>query len=308
MASFKGQKNLRLRLEYNADYIIDFTKPGYITKTIHVNTRVDADRMKYGFDPYKIGVRLFKQYEGVNIVVYNQPVAYIRYLADMDEFGYDTDYTKSILSALSRTEEILEQKAREEVEALKLKEDREKQASLAGKKKEAHVAPSTKPVTAVPEPVRTVAVHDTAATTLVIPVAETAAPQTPETAKSLTDKNPLLKGEDPLGGSDNAGDEERPITGSGDDGAEVQQQTVLNSYGADPAPLPLNEPLLLSKEVQQIIEPNRTITVFRIKSGDQVQEFRNVKYKWGGMFYFMNHTTPISEHLFNYMTSKPGLR
>ena len=72
-----GEKNLRLRLELNSDYILAFSSPGYITKLIHINTNVPAERIKIGFDPYKIGVRLFKQYQGVNTVVYNQPVAFI---------------------------------------------------------------------------------------------------------------------------------------------------------------------------------------------------------------------------------------
>ena len=45
----------------------------------------------------------------MNIVVFNQPVGIIRYEAALDDFDYDTDYTKSIQSqldeALARTEE-----------------------------------------------------------------------------------------------------------------------------------------------------------------------------------------------------------
>lgn len=114
-----GEKNMRLKLEYGNNYLLSFSKPGYITKKIEVNTDVPEEHGKQGFEPYKIGVRLFKQYQGVNIVVYNQPVALIKYLADLDGFNYDVDYTKSILSVLTETEKILEIKAAEERAQLK---------------------------------------------------------------------------------------------------------------------------------------------------------------------------------------------
>ncbi len=114
-----GQKNFHLKLEYGNKYLLSFSRPGYITKKILVDTDVPDEHGKQTFEPYKIGVRLYKQYEGVNIVVYNQPVASIKYQHEMDEFNYDVDYTKSILSALNEAELKLEQKAREERELIK---------------------------------------------------------------------------------------------------------------------------------------------------------------------------------------------
>ena len=61
VATFKGAHGMKVKLEYNAEYRLDFTKPGYITKAIRINTGTPDDRRKIGFDPYKIGVRLFKQ-------------------------------------------------------------------------------------------------------------------------------------------------------------------------------------------------------------------------------------------------------
>lgn len=109
---------LKLKLEYNGVYSIVFSKPGYITKTVEINTQAPDDHIKSGFEPYKIGVKLFKQYDGVNIAVYNQPVGKVRFDKDLDEFSYDTDYSKSILSNLQEAEAKLAEKAKEE----KLKE------------------------------------------------------------------------------------------------------------------------------------------------------------------------------------------
>jgi hypothetical protein len=125
--SAPGQRNLKLKLEFNNDYILSFTKNGYITKLIHINTTMPDARIKAIVDPYKIGVRLFKQYEGVNLVIYNQPVAFIKYLSTEDELGYDVDYTKSILSELEKTEKELEAKAKEERDQQKKLEQEKKQ-------------------------------------------------------------------------------------------------------------------------------------------------------------------------------------
>lgn len=112
--SYPGKTNMRLKLDFNKNYQISFSKEKYITKSIVVNTSIPAERILQPVEPYKIGVKLFKQYEGINIVVYNQPVARIHFNTLLDEFDYDTDYTKSILSKLTETEHQLEKMAAEE--------------------------------------------------------------------------------------------------------------------------------------------------------------------------------------------------
>ncbi len=107
---------LKLRLDFNSVYSIVFIKEGYITKIVEVDTKVPDERSKDGFEPYKIGVKLFKQYDGVNIAVYNQPVGKVHFDSNLDEFSYDTDYSKSILSDLQETEAKLAEKAKEEKE------------------------------------------------------------------------------------------------------------------------------------------------------------------------------------------------
>jgi len=307
VASFRGQKNLRLRLDYNTEYTLDFTKPGYITKSIKVNTKIDEDRKKYGFDPYKIGVRLFKQYEGVNIVIYNQPVASIRYLAEMDDFGYDTDYTKSILSALSRAEEILERKAKEEIEEMKTKAARDKEEMKTRKSIAADPVKTQEKVQTTEVQVTSEEIKKSPEVQQE-PKQDQAPPGQSTVDKSLITPFPVTKGEEPLGGFDKAGAEEMPAMGGGDDGSEIQEIHLTERSGTEKSPEVTSTQAESIKEIQQIIEPNRTITVVRIKTGTHIEEFRNVNYNWGGMFYFMKDATPISEHLFHYMTQKPVSR
>lgn len=93
-----GSSKMRFKFNYNLSYTLIFMKEGYITKTIEFDTHVPAARIKAGFDPYTIGVKLFPQENDNHKVVYNQAVGRIRYDKTLDEFNYDTDYSKSILS------------------------------------------------------------------------------------------------------------------------------------------------------------------------------------------------------------------
>ena len=87
-------------LDYQADYILTFEKAGYITKSINVNTHIpDSEYQTVSYDPFEpfeFQVILFKQPEGTDIVVFNQPVAIIKYHSNKDDFDYDTDYSKTI--------------------------------------------------------------------------------------------------------------------------------------------------------------------------------------------------------------------
>lgn len=97
------------QLQFGHDYLLTFEKPGYITKRITISTKnvpkeIQEDELDFDF-----AVEIFQQYEGVNTVVFNQPVARYFYDPKEDGFAYDTDYTKSIRSALSAFEKEYEQ-------------------------------------------------------------------------------------------------------------------------------------------------------------------------------------------------------
>ncbi len=98
-----GQK-FEFECEINADYVFKFEKPGYITKKIAINSYVAKDRAEEGFDPYRFNVYLFPQVDGVNTVIFNQPVGKIMYKPDLDDIGFDTDYTKSIEAEMKEFE------------------------------------------------------------------------------------------------------------------------------------------------------------------------------------------------------------
>lgn len=125
-------------LEFGSDYILTFEKPGYITKRIAINTRnvpSESQEDDLGFD---FAVEVFQQYDGLNTVVFNQPVARYYYDPKEDAFTYDTDYTKSIRAALTAFEkEYNEQEKNQKVDVTDITA---KAAEMARQKTEARVA------------------------------------------------------------------------------------------------------------------------------------------------------------------------
>lgn len=120
-------------LEYDCEYVFSYLKDGYVTKKVEVNTYVPKEN-SLEFEPFKFDVEIFKQYEGVNTVIYNQSVGKIKFNDVLNEFDYDTDYTKSIQSELARIEELLKMKAKEEAEK-KVEQDKAN-AKLEAQRKE----------------------------------------------------------------------------------------------------------------------------------------------------------------------------
>lgn len=108
----KGRMNLELVL--GNDYVLTFSKKDYITKRIAFNTAIPTGRKSQELYPFNFEVVLFPQYDGLNIVVFNQPVAKIYFDPLLDDFDYDTDYTKQIQSALKQAEEQILAKQKEE--------------------------------------------------------------------------------------------------------------------------------------------------------------------------------------------------
>jgi len=305
----KGQKNLRLKLKYGHDYLLSFAKPGYITKTIRINTVVTADRAKYGFEPYKIGVRLFKQYEGVNIVVFNQPVAYIHYHEDLDSYAYDVDYTKSILSELSQAEKQLSQKATEERAMIK----------VATTKLDMKM-PDVNPISLnAKENIMSKNFSDgitnednfsnTVDKTTIEVISDTDLHN--ETA-TVGAKNIVMAGDHipkissaglgtdaPLINSTSFGQDNLDIKLNRYNGNELPNISNFSDNGLDNKPVKQTQSKFYNKTLDQIFEKGKVITYVKIFDGDQLFSYKKVKYDWGGVFYFKDSSTPISEHTFN---------
>ena len=112
-----GLGRFALELDLNSNYVLSFEKEGFVSKKLAFDTHAPAEAAANGFTPFEYAVSLFKQYDDVNVVVFNQPVGMIRYEPDADDFDYDTDYTKSIQSQLEQIQQqVVEKQAQEAAE------------------------------------------------------------------------------------------------------------------------------------------------------------------------------------------------
>ena len=291
-----------MELELSKNYVLSFEKPGFVTKKLSFNTNAPAAAALAGFTPFDFVVSLFKQYDGLNTVVFNQPVGMIRFDEKLADFDYDTDYTKSIQSALeaAQAEVVLKQQEEERgaVEAAKRKEqeDKEKAKSDARAQKEAAVkskedakaqvkqeaaareaqqarlaeakpapAPQPKPE---PAPVAPPAALPVAEKTIVKapkprPATVTRAIATPKENNDLRRSSALRIAE-----------ERSPI------------QPAIARASVEPRPKFEASPIATIRHQDVIVEPNQVVTVVRLERGPTQTEYRKVIRKYSGTFYF----------------------
>jgi hypothetical protein len=292
---------MRLKLEYNEAYLIAFSKPGYITKQIAVDTHVPDERIRDVVDPYKIGVRLYKQYEGVNIVVYNQPVAAIKYLASLDDMGYDTDYTKSILSLLTDTENKLAAKAAEEralnksgnnssdnVSSKELKEQPNKLTSKSALKENPIVQNTGASESSQPDQLKSSENNVAAASD--------------NSALKNRKSTPTGYGEDNLNTAVYGSGIDEKEAGSMGYGKDNKKKSADFGSGQDYKGEENNSSYNTKTTVDQIHEQHRTITTVLVEKNGKATRYHKVQYLDGECYYFMNGANAISSHLFEYFT------
>ena len=118
-----GSGKFDFNIELNKDYVISFAQDGYVSKKISFDTKVPSGRNEEGFIPFQFQVTLFKQYEGINFVVFNQPVGRVHYSEEIGDFDYDTDYTKSIQQQIAEVQKEVDKKEKEEEKLDKKKKE-----------------------------------------------------------------------------------------------------------------------------------------------------------------------------------------
>jgi len=86
-ASIETDGSYLVKLDYDKEYIITYTKKGYVSQVYQINTKVDKERIEETFINKEVMVELFQFVDGVNVDLMKQPVAKIFY----DELLYDFD-------------------------------------------------------------------------------------------------------------------------------------------------------------------------------------------------------------------------
>ena len=91
-------------LELGAEYILTFTKPGHITKSVVVDSHVPNGREKEDFGKFSADVGLAMQPEDQEIT-YSQPVGRIKYSNERGDFDFDKDYTATAKEMQKKAED-----------------------------------------------------------------------------------------------------------------------------------------------------------------------------------------------------------
>lgn len=94
----------KLELELNSDFSFVFTKMGYISKTVLIDTHIPKGREEEYFNEFIADVTLEPQPED-KIITYSQPVGKIKYSNPSGDFDYDNDYTATAKVQLEKDKE-----------------------------------------------------------------------------------------------------------------------------------------------------------------------------------------------------------
>ncbi len=303
-----GLGKFSLDLDLNSDYVLSFEKEGFVTKKLSFDTHAPAEAITNGFTPFEFAVSIFKQYDDVNTVVFNQPVGMIRYDKISDDFDYDTDYTKSIQSALEKTlQEVAQKQAQEkekdaaeakrkEAEAkvkAKAEADKQKQEAeankLAAKDQEKKDAEAKKVEAAAKK-----AEQDRLAEEAKKPKEKPKPEPKPDPPPA-----PVAKARAPKPKPDPVKAHRNVLHGQPHQDAEARRSQAPKEV-SDPSPVrpatanemsearPKFEPSepSISRHEELIVEANQVITLIRLDDGRAKTEFRKVVHKYGSVFYF----------------------
>ncbi len=316
-----------LELDLNQSYVLSFEKEGFVTKKLSFDTHAPADAVSNGFTPFEFAVSLFKQYDDVNTVVFNQPVGMIRFDPAVGDFDYDTDYTKSIQSQLQLAQQQVQQKQQEETakaeedakrnaeaEKARLKAEAEakrkaaedekalarqqREAEEAARKAEAErvkaaqAAKKAEQEKASAEARKAREEQLSAKPPEPAPVAK-AEPPKPRPA-------PVVKAEAPKPPpppsvhvstsrvkANTGADERRPVAPR----MEEEESPVRKAAAVERSeqrPEEVEAKVEVVRDEELIVEPGQVVTLITLATDAQKNEYRKVVRKYGGTFYFKN--------------------
>ncbi|HRH69130.1 MAG TPA: hypothetical protein PLB89_06470 [Flavobacteriales bacterium] len=300
-----------LDLDLNAEYVVSFEKEGYVAKKVSFNTKAPAEAIANGFTPFDFAVSLFKQYDDINIVVFNQPVGMIRYDDQTGDFDYDTDYTKSIQSQLQQVLAQVEIKQKEEAATAKAAEAAAAEEAKAKAKAEAELAKQEAAKAKADAEAQKQALAEAKAEekrqaeakkaekppVVVEKVVEKPEPKpkerpAPEPPLPVAQATPVRN---TLSSKANIGEDGRrtiaPVVV--EESPRVAPAKAVVKEEERPAEEDVVADVVRSEEL--LVEPSRVTAIVKVSNGDHTDEYRKVTHKFGGQYYFKNGATCTRE-------------
>lgn len=114
-----------LYLDFGHEYIVEISKPSYVTKKLYLNTNnVPVDEQLWGYEFGGFVVDMFKRMEGVDYSILDKPIGKVYYEPNVENFVDDKLYTRQIKQEVDRLVQEQKDKIRAENERIKrLEED-----------------------------------------------------------------------------------------------------------------------------------------------------------------------------------------
>lgn len=103
----KGRFDLKLAL--GADYRLTFAKDGYVQKSVNINAEVPEESIEANpnFPPVKLIINLLPQVDGIDVSIFDQPIAILAYSYELDDFTFEKEYSEKIKDRVAETERNL---------------------------------------------------------------------------------------------------------------------------------------------------------------------------------------------------------
>lgn len=118
----------RFQLDYDADYLLEFSKPGFVTKRVSVDTdSVPYEDQDFGHEYGGWDLSLFRMVEGLDVSMFEKPFVKIAYNPDLNKFEHDVEYTSLVKEEFAELQKELEKKKKEE------EKQKKEEAKAAGK-------------------------------------------------------------------------------------------------------------------------------------------------------------------------------
>jgi len=109
-------------LEPDGVYLIEFSRPGHVTKRIEFSTKnVPPDDAKYGFE-FPMEMNLFEKMDGLDVSILNKPIAKVAFNPATGYMDYDPEYTKQVKTELDRLKKELEERLKNQEAERKAKQ------------------------------------------------------------------------------------------------------------------------------------------------------------------------------------------
>ncbi|MCB9167891.1 MAG: hypothetical protein H6595_10495 [Flavobacteriales bacterium] len=298
-----GVGKFDLELDFGHKFILSFEKEGWVTKKLVFDTHAPGEAIANGFTPFEFAVSLFRQYDDINIVVFNQPVGMIRYEPSVDDFDYDTDYTKSIQSQLEevmeqvadrekqeekKAKDLAKQKAQEEKERAKAAAEAKKQEEARMREEAARVEAARKEKEQQAQAARAAEEERKAAEAEIKAEAPLPVPEEKIRKEPAPAPEPRLIVRNGTTAQANPGEDGRRASGPISD-SEASPVRPAGANPADEAPPAAREEVVeVVRDEELTVEPNTLTTRITLTRAGVSTEYRRIVHKWGGVFYFKN--------------------